>query len=360
MQQINTILSRMTLEQKAGTILITMLDEPHLEELLRRYYCGAFLVWGEVKGGHDPDHLCTLSNRVQQLSLEYRGLPAWLHGWIPGLGWRPQWQAEVVNRASLEEVEKAGAIFGSRWRAVGWHNLPIPTLNVHLYDTGIMMDWLISRDPDIVHRYGLAMTRGVLSARCGTMTQHFPAHGATPLDSHTAYPVVDLPFEELWQDHLACYQSCFDAGSTSLCTAHLACMALDPNPNHVATTSRKILIDFLRGRMGYRNLILADALEMQGFLKNGPLEEMAVQAVNAGCDSLCLCDIRNVEPVFSRVVRAVNEGEISMERLDEAVSQHLRFMDWLGLEGGQTVSSKEAMELINNDADNAFLKQIEG
>jgi len=244
-------LSRMTLADKVGQLLMANLDAKTLEEKIDRYRCGSLLVWGNLKDV-DALGLCNLTNRAQTLSLERRKMPLWLHGYWQGLGWRPGWLRHAAQVATPADAEKAAEIFGRRWRAVGLHNLPEPCLNVPLYDTGIMLAWSTSKDPKVVRDFGVALTRGASRARCGTMAQHFPAHGATPLDSHSAYPVVKLDRQTLMRDHLEVYRACFQAGCTSICTAHLACPALDPDPKHIATTSRPILTDFLRGELGFQ------------------------------------------------------------------------------------------------------------
>jgi beta-glucosidase-like glycosyl hydrolase len=357
---LDEMVSRMSLAEKVGTVLMVPLTPGTVEPFLRDYHCGSFLAWGEVDGVGSLAEFCRLANQAQQLSSKYRRLPVWLHGHTAGLGWSPDWISKAAWRVGPGDVERAAAIFGRRWRAVGLHNFPQPCLNVPLYSTGIMPTWAISTDPGVVARYGLALTRGVLSARCGTMACHFPAHGATALDSHKAYPVVDLPRERLWRDHLACYQACFDAGCTSICTAHLACLALDPDPAQIATTSHRILTDYLRGEMKFRGLVIADAVEMHGFQKNGPLEQVAIDAVNAGCDSLCILDPGNVKRVFDRLLPAAREGKISSPRLDEAVRRNLAFMRWLGLFEKAEVSAEEATKLLANDADNALLQKVAG
>jgi len=355
------ILARMTTRQKVGQLLMAPLDATNYEAMLGDYGCGALIVWSPRSAEQFADPLGALANAAQAASLARRGLPAWLHGCTGGLGWRPGWLSQAVRTASPEETEAVGAIFGRRWRAVGLHNLPEPTLNVRLFDTGIMLGWDTRADPATLTRYSVALTRGLTSARCGSMAQHFPAHGATPLDSHTDYPVVALDRETLWRDHLLPYQACFAAGCTTICTAHLACPALDPDPTHIATTSRPILTDVLRGELGFRGLTIADAVEMTGYGKNGPLGPVSVDAVNAGCDSLCLCNSASVEPVFSALLAAAESGAISAARLDEAVLRHLAFLEWLGLLDGEVMVSVDAAEaLLHDAADNRLIARVAG
>ncbi len=250
---IDEIMSRMSLEDKVGQLLMVWLDHKTLDETVKKYRCGSLLIWGQpdrVDWPRDVPDLVALANRAQEPALETRGFPLWLHGFMSGLGWRPGWMADACNRGvGTAEVERAGAILGKRWRAVGIHNHPEPCLNVPLFDSCILRSWAISTDPEIVDQHGVALVRGVTSVRCGTMPQHFPAHGAARLDSHTAFPVIELSTEVLKRVHLRQYRDCFQAGARTICTAHVAVPALDPEPNHVATTSRPILTDLWRGEL---------------------------------------------------------------------------------------------------------------
>lgn len=359
---LSTILSRMTVADKVGQLLMANLDAATLEEKIGRYRCGSLLVWGGLKGV-SVRGLCELTNRAQILSRMQRNMPLWLHGFSPGLGWRPGWLGHAARKASPAAAEKAAEIFGRRWRAVGLHNLPEPCLNVPLYDTGIMLAWDTSKDPMVVRDFGVALVRGATRARCGTMAQHFPAHGATPLDSHNAYPVVNLDRQTLLRDHLEVYRACFAAGCTTLCTAHLACPALDPDPKHIATTSRPILTDFLRKELGFQGVTIADAIGMHGFQKNGPPDEMSVDAVIAGCDCICITDSGTdlLGRVFDRLMKAVQNKRLSLQRLDEAVLRHLRFMEWLGLlERAALVQPEQAEALLRSEQDCRFLACIAG
>lgn len=328
--------SDITLARKVGMLLMAPLHEDRLDDLVVRFGCGSLLTWSGAFGDTSPediDAFCGLLNRAQTLSLEHRGVPLWLHGMPPKViagreeGWLGRAAGASVDPA---RVERAAELVGRRWRALGVHNIPEPTLNVPLFDTGILMQSATSSDPEEVRVYGTAFNRGVLAGRCGTMPQHFPAHGATPDDSHKGFPVVDLPMEELRRDHLQPYQECFDDGCTTICTAHLTCNALDSG--HMATISKRVLTDFLKGKMGFKGVVIADAIEMDGFKKVGPLESTVVAAVNAGCDSICMVDIQSVEPVYNALLEAAESGRIPVERLDDAVQRQLNFMQWLGLE----------------------------
>ena len=358
MARVETVLGSMTLEQKIGQVLMPAFDPRRVADTVTGLSAGCLILWGADIGG--PRQMAELTNRAQQASLKHRGLPLWIHGYTANMGWDGRWQAALATVASIGEVERAAAVFGRRWRAGGLHNFPGPTLNVPVYDTCIAKSCAMVGGADVVSRYGAAITRGVLSANCGAMAQHFPAHGATAADSHTDLPVVDLPRQELLQDHIRPYTAAFDAGCTSICTAHLACTALDRDPNHIATTSRAILTDFLGSELGFRGIAIADAIGMKGFQKNGPPEAMSVDALRAGCDSICITSTGPLQrQVFESILAAVQSGYLPAARLDEAVCRNLRFMEWLGLFDGSFVDPDRAHRVFTDADDEALLADLD-
>ncbi|MFC1737180.1 glycoside hydrolase family 3 N-terminal domain-containing protein, partial [Candidatus Hydrogenedentota bacterium] len=265
------------------------------------------------------------------MNSEASPIPLWLHGFIHKRPWACARDGEIAANHSVAEAEQVFFDVGKRWRKMGLHTYPSPTVNVHLFDTGIMMHWAISKNPETTVSYARAITRGLIRAKCGTMAQHFPAHGASELDSHRGVPVVELDLETLMRDHFPPYIASFEEGCTTICTAHLKCPAIDPDENNIATTSRAILTDFLRGQLGFKGIAIADEINMDGFRSQGDQGENTVKAVMAGCDSICILQGELAEYVYKALVAATQDGRLTTERLDEAVLRNLAFKRWLGI-----------------------------
>ena len=84
------ILKRMTLRQKVGQVLMLAFEPDHLEQTLSTFAPGCLMLWGESLGSTAA--LANLTNRAQQVSLNERGLPLWMHGIAAELGWNAKWQ----------------------------------------------------------------------------------------------------------------------------------------------------------------------------------------------------------------------------------------------------------------------------
>ncbi|MDP6380529.1 MAG: glycoside hydrolase family 3 N-terminal domain-containing protein, partial [Phycisphaerae bacterium] len=319
--ELDAIIKQMTVEEKVGQLLMIRLVEKHL----RRLHAGTVIVGGDDLGG-DIEGARRRMAQLQRFNSEFSSIPLWIHGFVTEEDWAGPRDRQIADTCTTEEAEQMCFELGKRWRHIGLHTYPSPTVNIPVHGTCIMHGWEISDDVETTVRYARAITRGLVRARCGTMAQHFPAHGATPVDSHYDVPVVELDIDELLRVHIPPYLASFEEGCTTICTAHLRCPALDPDPAHIATTSRPILTDFLRGRLGFRGVTIADAIGMAGFKSQGDQAETTVKAVIAGCDSICITETDDLaERVFEALLRAARDGKLAPARLDEAVMRNLAF-----------------------------------
>lgn len=174
-------------------------------------------------------------------------------------------------------------------------------------------------DEALVARHSAAWTRGVQAAGIAACAKHFPGHGDTSSDSHLALPTIDVDAATLRSRELAPFRAAVDAGTLTVMTSHILVPAIDPlNP---ATFSAPILEGILRDELGFTGVIVSDALDMVGASGEIGIPEAAVRALAAGCDLLCIgTDNSDAEigEILDHVLRAVEEGRLSGERVAEA------------------------------------------
>jgi len=174
-------------------------------------------------------------------------------------------------------------------------------------------------DEALVARHSAGWTRGVQAAGIAACAKHFPGHGDTSSDSHLALPTIDVDAATLRSRELAPFRAAVDAGTLTVMTSHILVPAIDPlNP---ATFSAPILEGILRDELGFTGVIVSDALDMVGASGEIGIPEAAVRALAAGCDLLCIgTDNSDAEigEILDHVLRAVEEGRLSGERVAEA------------------------------------------
>lgn len=158
-------------------------------------------------------------------------------------------------------------------------------------------------DPASVTRMGSALINGFKAADIVSVVKHFPGHGDTSADSHYDVPVVRASYSQLQKIHLAPFEAAVKQGVPGVMTGHILYPALDSK--NVATFSRPILQDLLRGKMGFKGLIVTDSLDMKSATTYCTIAGCAVRALESGADMILLG--RYVKPVsvFDQVWRDV-------------------------------------------------------
>lgn len=172
-------------------------------------------------------------------------------------------------------------------------------------------------DPASVTRMGGALINGFKAADIVSVVKHFPGHGDTSADSHYDVPVVRASYSQLQKIHLAPFEAAVKQGVPGVMTGHILYPALD-NKN-VATFSRPILQDLLRGTMGFKGLIVTDSLDMKSATSYCTIPGCAVRALESGADMILLGRYIKPVSVFSQVWR-----EVQAKHLESAVEDAAR------------------------------------
>ncbi|MQA24300.1 MAG: glycoside hydrolase family 3 [Micromonosporaceae bacterium] len=173
-------------------------------------------------------------------------------------------------------------------------------------------------DPKAVGEQVSAAVRGLQGAGVAATLKHFPGHGHTTTDSHEALPVLAYGRKALKRDDLPPFQAGSAAGAWLVMSGHLDVRAIDPGVT--ATFSRKVLVDLLRGQVGFDGVVVSDALNMAP-ARAFSTEEAAVRALRAGNDLLLMPpDVRAAQ---RGLLAALTSGKLSRERLVEAVTRVL-------------------------------------
>jgi beta-N-acetylhexosaminidase len=176
-------------------------------------------------------------------------------------------------------------------------------------------------DPALVARHGAAAVRGLQDGGVAAVVKHFPGHGATAEDSHVAAPVVDADEATVRARDLPPFAAAVRAGALAVMTGHVVLRALDPEP---ATLSRRLLVDLLRGELGFTGAVVTDALDMAAVRARHGVAGAAARALAAGADLLLLGaeDGATTHPdARAALVGAVRDGAVPEERLADAAAR---------------------------------------
>jgi beta-glucosidase-like glycosyl hydrolase len=213
-------------------------------------------------------------------------------------------------------TERAGELTAREARALGVNWVYAPVADVDLEpENPIIGVRAFGEEPAAVARQVAAWVRGCARGGALSCAKHFPGHGRTVGDSHVEKPTVRAPRELLEQD-LAPFRAAADAQVDSLMTAHVAYPALDPE-GRPATLSPRILGGLLREEMGFRGLVVTDAIIMEGMTEGGSEAQASVRALAAGCDVLLYP--QDADAVIREVQAAMEDGRLPRERVEDAL-----------------------------------------
>ena len=192
-----------------------------------------------------------------------------------------------------------------------------------------------------------------------TTAKHFPGHGDTAVDTHMNVATITADRDRLNRVELVPFKAAIEAGVDSVMTAHIAVPALAP-ADLPATLSSAILTDLLRKELGFKGLVVTDALEMGGIARGYGPGEAAVRALEAGADALLMPS--DTDAALKTVTAAVQSGRLTRARIQESVIRILAAKERVGLDRkrfvdleaiGDVVDSPEANEKAQEIADRA-------
>ncbi|HJT87245.1 MAG TPA: glycoside hydrolase family 3 N-terminal domain-containing protein [Bryobacteraceae bacterium] len=177
-----------------------------------------------------------------------------------------------------------------------------------------------------------------------TTAKHFPGHGDTAQDSHLSLATVPADRDRLEHVELVPFRAAIEAGVDSVMTAHVAVPALAP-ADLPATLSPQILTGLLRDEMGFKGLVITDALEMGGVSNGYSTGEAAVRALQAGAD--VLLEPPDPDAALKAVVAAVESGRLTRRRIRESVARVLAAKQKLGLDRKRLVDLEAISDVID-------------
>jgi len=218
--------------------------------------------------------------------------------------------ALVGESGDTRLAEAVGRAMGRELRAVGIDLDFAPVLDVWSNPRNrVIGDRAFGTTPRAVARLALAFARGLARAGVLACGKHFPGHGATVGDSHFVLPRVRRSRRALAATELVPFARAAAADIPALMTAHVVVPALDAR--RPATVSPKICRDLLRRRLRFRGVLFSDDLEMQAMAGRRRVGRAAVEALQAGCDMLLVCQsLAAAREAMAAVEDALGRGRL--------------------------------------------------
>ncbi len=378
-------LASMTLEEKVGQLFVPRIHgatadtaDPTAVALNRaelgvdnalglvdRYHVGGLVYFAE--NVTTPRGLAEFGNRVQVQAARQRvPVPVLTsidqeQGLVARIGSpATQFPGNMALGASRSAADawSAARITGIELRAMGVFQdyAPVADVNVNPANPVIGVR-SFSSSPALVARLTRAQVDGYQAAGVAATAKHFPGHGDTGTDSHTALPVITHDGARLRAVDLAPFRAAIDAGVDSIMTAHIVVPAVDAS-GLPATLSSAALTGLLRDELGFDGVIVTDSLRMQGVRTMFTDAEVAVRALQAGADQLL--DPPDLPAAYAAVLDAVRDGALTLERIDASVERVLRLKAQRGLTSAADVLVDPALvdAIVGNPAHQFVAQQV--
>jgi beta-N-acetylhexosaminidase len=256
-------------------------------------------------------------------------------------------------------VRAEAEITAKEARAIGFQWILYPDADVNNNpDNPIINIRSFGENPADVSKMVAAFIEGAhaaLGARVLVTAKHFPGHGDTATDTHFNLATISGDRPRLEQVEWAPFRAAIQGGVDAVMSAHLAVPTLDA-PNLPATLSSKILTGVLRGDMGFKGLIVTDALQMAGVAQGFPAGDAAVRALEAGADVLMMPP--DPTTAINAVMAAVKSGRLTRKRIEESVTRVLVAKAHVGLASKKLVNPDAIHDVVNAEESNAVAMQV--
>ena len=348
-------LRKLSLEEKIGQLFMIWvraeflnMNSPEylqLRDQMQKYHVGSFAMTVRFEPPflyrNQPYEAAELLNRLQKdsklpllvaadfergVTMRLQGATTFPHAMAFGAAGKLGY-AEAFGRITAEEARATG---------VHWNFFPDADVNSNPANP-IINTRSFGEDPQQVGDLVAAYIRGARANGMMVTVKHFPGHGDTATDSHLSVAQVTGDKNRLQSVELPPFRKGIEAGVDAVMVAHVTVPALEPDPNRVATTSPAIVTDLLKNQLGFKGIVVTDALDMAGLtrLYAANIGRAAVDAFKAGNDLLIIP--ADLDASYKAMLDAARSGEIPQAQIDAAVLKLLKAKASVGLHKARLV-----------------------
>ena len=349
-------LQSMTLKQKIGQLFIhtvapytTQSNKQNISDAVKGYGIGGLLFSGGEIGKQ-----IELTNYAQSmaeipllitfdgewgLAMRLKGTPSFPRNRVLGC---------IQNDTLLYEYGKEVA---RQLREIGVHVNFAPVADIDNNPKNPVINTRsFGSDRENVARKVVAYSRGLQDGGVLAVCKHFPGHGDTEVDSHKSLPVLPFTRERLDSIELYPFRKAIEAGVGGMMVGHLNVTSLD---NKAASVSHAVVTELLKNELHFSGLVFTDALEMKGISSN---PYVSAQALIAGNDMVLAP--RNLKRELDGVLKAVKEGKITEDEINEKCRKVLTYKYAFGLDRRPVVAKEGVMARINKSYTNDLMNRI--
>lgn len=238
---------------------------------------------------------------------------------------------------------------------INWDFAPVVDVNTNP-NNPIIGNRSFGSEVENVVNSAMAYSNGLQDNNILAAIKHFPGHGDTDTDSHLDLPVVSHSLKRLNEIEIAPFKALMDKGIGGVMVAHLYVPALDNTKGIPASISKTIITGLLKEKLGYKGLIITDALNMGAVANKFKAGELDAMAFKAGNDIMLFS--QDVATGKKLIQQAIDKGEISQDRVEESVKKILLTKYYLGLNQYEPRDPANINEDLNNSTHSEIVQKM--
>ena len=243
-------------------------------------------------------------------------------------------------------VYQMGAAIAAQCKRLGIQVDYAPDIDINNNPANpVINDRSFGQNKQTVIDYGIAYMKGLQDNGVMATAKHFPGHGDVSVDSHKDIPVINKSRGELDSLELVPFRALIAAGVESIMVAHLSVPAIDSAAKRPTSLSAKAINGLLKTELGFKGIVVTDAMDMKAISNYYPEGEANVQAILAGNDMLCLPG--DIGQSIQTVKKAIAEHRLSKKDINARVKKILAAKYKYGLSNVQTIDTTNIVKDLN-------------
>jgi beta-N-acetylhexosaminidase len=342
-KQIQQKLSKMTLEEKVAQLFIitpealtgykTVVAAGDVtRDALKKYPVGGIVYFRQ--NIVDPVQLKTMTKNTRNYVKEMEGLPLFFAideegGTVARIGKNNNFDVktytDMTSIGATKDLKKAyevGATIGAYLKEYGLNLDFAPDTDVLTNPNNkVIGNRSFGNDGNLVANMGLEVAKGLSDHSILSCFKHFPGHGATEGDTHEGFAYTDKTLKELERNELIPFQVAAENDIPFIMISHISVPKVIGD-NTPSSLSKTMVTDILRDQLDYKGIIITDSMSMGAIVNTYGSKEAVIKALEAGVDMILMP--QNFKESYAAVLKAIEDGVLSEERIDESLIRILR------------------------------------
>lgn len=238
-----------------------------------------------------------------------------------GIGTKVDSAKTIGENGGEAAAYQAGQTIGTTLKNLGFNLDFAPVADLANVENSIMTERSFSADAQSAGTMVGAVVLGLKEQGIASCLKHFPGLGGTAEDPHKGLSTIDRTEEQFRNEEFAAFRAGIDAGADMVMVSTASAPGITGD-NEPCVFSQKLVTDILRKELSFDGVIITDALNMSAISEYYGSEEAAIMAIRAGCDMILMPE--DFEAAYNGILQAVRDGQISEERINDALKRIYR------------------------------------